>query len=102
MVKIGDTYTIVVDKQPFIQVAASSMEALLVYLSVFYVFYIHWNAEVKGALLFLQSELIGDLDKGDPEFIKHNALQVFLKQFRAKMAAANNIDEEESSSADDD
>lgn len=57
ILKIGDSYTIIVDNKPLLQ-STGSMEALVHLLAVYYVFYIVWCPTIIPSLRFLMTNVM--------------------------------------------
>jgi hypothetical protein len=82
LLRIGDTYTIVVDNEPLVHVATGSMEGLLLLIASHYIFNIHWCPKVLPALRFIQTQI---LQLEDDLTSKCAKLNVFLNQYREKL-----------------
>ncbi len=86
LLRIGDTYTVVVDNEPLVQVATGSMEGLLLLIASHYIFFIHWCPKVLPALRFIQTQILQLEDDFTSKCVK---LTVFLNQYREKLLAAD-------------
>lgn len=91
ILKIGDSFTIVVDKRPFLQVSMGSVEALIHLIGVYFLFNIEWSKEVFATCLFLQKEVLRIED--EPTFRTSKALQLFLKTYSTKVLPASTADD---------
>ncbi|XP_032787034.2 uncharacterized protein LOC116924622 [Daphnia magna] len=81
LLKISECYTIVVDKEALTQSSNSCMEAIVLLLSVYYVFHIGWCKATILTLLFMQTEMLKlSLDDED---IHYGSVSIFTNALDA-------------------
>lgn len=59
IIKIGQSYTVIVHKNAFIQASTGSTEAIVHLIAVHFLFNIFWSKSIKNVYFFLQSKLLG-------------------------------------------
>ena len=78
ILQLGESFHIIADGQPFMEVENCS-SALLSMFCFLYVFDVGYSPEVMPAFLFIQSCI---LEVSDGKSSKCQNLQIFLKQFK--------------------
>lgn len=79
IVKIGSSFNVIADGQPYIYVSSSSMEALLCLVCTYFVYNMVYCKQVVPTLLFLQTEVLAQKNNCTS---KNVVLRNFVLQLR--------------------